>query len=580
MASSDFSVPQELNPGVDRSPAAPAVSRRIYIPPSNGTEFNQNGDLQFRLPTAEPGSILDAKYTYMKFTVVVEFEPNDIPNPPSAAIDINSVWRWPASGGNSLFERLEVYQGGTPIEQISHYNIIAKKYFQQEAGSIGLPGWYPGFFVANKNNPDKTWGTVPTTQYEEATGAHRTFEVVTQRFLDDPVLPTVLKKTFTFCIPILSGLVGLWSEKYLPLMLLGVSSLFLNFKLTDLQSFLEPIWSSQTDDRDRPWGNAVPPVPPATVPSVHSDVTIGMDVNTESIVNELITANGMISNGGNKGFPNKFTLQNVELVCTQILLLPSVTQLVYANANQNSISWTTTSRRDYPQIMAGESGGWTNQQTPSPAVSTSYDLIIPCRLQSVRNFDIIMTYIGSVAFAGTIGAFTNWWHPWDHQCFLNPIYQSLQYKKGSDFFPQRPMTQQNSGLTSWPTGCGSEFTSEQMISDGSWEPYNEKSGFGFMKDERWVASGVSPFFKQMGTYSISQDCRTFRGVDASTRSGISFEKEQFNVAFSIIPMGGNAADNTHNASLKMPMNYFRFHFIPVYDMMVTITPTGSMEVAF
>ena len=134
MASSDFSVPQELNPGVDRSPAAPAVSRRIYIPPSNNTTFQQNGDLQFRLPTAEPGSILDARYTYMKFTVELVFGLTT-----GATDAVQSVWRWPACGANSLFERLEVYQGGTPIEQISHYNIIAKKYFQQEAGSIGLP---------------------------------------------------------------------------------------------------------------------------------------------------------------------------------------------------------------------------------------------------------------------------------------------------------------------------------------------------------------------------------------------------------------------------------------------------------
>jgi len=174
MASSDFSVPQELNPGVDRSPAAPAVSRRIYIPPSNGTQFGQNGDLQFRLPTAEPGSILDAKYTYMKFTVEVEFD-----TPVGAAVANEAVYRWPASGGNSVFERLEVYQGGTPIEQISHYNIIAKKYFQQEAGSIGLPAWYPKFFRANINNPDRSQQTVPTTEYEQSTGAHHTFSIDT-----------------------------------------------------------------------------------------------------------------------------------------------------------------------------------------------------------------------------------------------------------------------------------------------------------------------------------------------------------------------------------------------------------------
>jgi len=567
MASSDFSVPQELNPGVDRSPAAPAVSRRIYIPPSNGTTFQQNGDLQFRLPTAEPGSILDARYTYMKFTVEVEFEKTPIAVGPG--ISIESSWRWPASGGNSLFERLEVYQGGTPIEQISHYNIIAKKYFQQEAGSIGLPSWYPGFFLNNKSGTNYRQGTAPTTEYEQATGAHRVFTAQTQT-VDDVPADYRLSKTFTFCVPILSGLVGLWSEKYLPLMLLGVSSLFLNFKLTDLQTFLEPIWSSTTDDREHPWG----------APGGSATTSIGMDVYPTTFQNTLIAGNNMVSNGENKGFPNKFTMTNVELVCTQILLLPSVTQLVYANANQNSISWTTTSKRDYPQIMAGTAGGWGKPIDPSGADTVSYDLIIPCRLQSVRNFDIIMSYIGNVAFASAHGAETNWWHPWDHSCFLNPIYTSLQYKKGSDFFPQRPMTQSQSGTLAWPIGCGAEFTSEQMISDASWEPYNEKSGFGFIKDQRWVASGPSPFFKQLGTYSVSQDCRTFRGVDASTRSGISFEKEQFNVAFSIVPQGGNVGATAVDASNPMAMNYFRFHFIPTYDMMVTITPTGSMEVAF
>jgi len=323
-----------------------------------------------------------------------------------------------------------------------------------------------------------------------------------------------------------------------------------------------------------------------------------MDIG-DTMQNERIEANSVYLNPLGKGFVKSFTLSNVELVCTQILLLPSVTQLVYANANQNSISWTTTSRRDYPQILNGTAGGW---DTPISAGATvekvSYDLIIPCRLQSVRNFDIIMSYIGSLQFTGpdpftgALGASTNWWHPQDHQCFLNPIYTSLQYKKGSDFFPQRPITQ--SEMTSWPIGCGSEFTSEQMIADAAWEPYNEHSGFGFMKDERWVASGISPVFKQLGTYSISQDCRTFRGVDASTRSGISFEKEQFNVAFTIMPMGGSnllqqavvtgaPGANPVGAAVDQPainINNFRFHFIPTYDMMVTITPTGSMEVAF
>jgi hypothetical protein len=231
--------------------------------------------------------------------------------------------------------------------------------------------------------------------------------------------------------------------------------------------------------------------------------------------------------------------------------------------------------------MAGTAGGWTNPIVVGTATEATYDLIIPCRLQSVRNFDLIISYIGNTKFlnGNTFGSATNYWHPYDHLCFLNPIYQSLQYKKGSDFFPQRPMTTLDNGMTAWGVGCGPEFTSEQMIADGAWEPYNEKSGFGFLRDQRWVASGNSPFFKQLGTYSVSQDCRTFRGVDASTRSGISFEKEQFNVSFRIRPYGGDVS-NVAPAASEMAMNQFRFHFIPTYDMMVTITPTGSMEVAF
>lgn len=553
MASSDFSVPQQLNPGVDRSPAAPAVTRRIYIPPSNGNTFVQNGDLQFRLPTAEPGSILDARYTYMKFTVTIDYSQGT-----GGTGTQNTVMRWPACGGNSLFERLEVYQGGVPVEQIGHYNVIAKKFFQQESGKIDVPSWYPAWFRFNDTTISSSMTNDPSTQYEAMTKAHCTWSQAVQ------TAPTT--KTFEICIPIMSGLVGVWSEKYLPLMLLGVSSFYLNFKLTDVYSFLEPVWSSQTGDFGVPWSVVT-----------GSDRCIGMDIDPNTGLAIDISSETTIQNPSNLGYPTGFTLSNVELVCTQILLLPSVTQLVYANANQNSISWTTTSRRDYPQIMSGTAGGWTDPNTIGTATSTAYDLIIPCRLQSVRNFDLIMTYIGTAAFTETAGALTNWWHPYDHLYFLNPNYTSTQFKKGSDFFPQRPITQNI--LQGWPTGYGAEQIAESLIADDDWFPFGKKCGYMFIKDE-WVASGPAPWFKQLGTYVSSRDCRTFRGVDSSTRSGISFEKEQFNVAFTIVPQGGNILGNVTQASLPIAMSNFRFHFIPTYDIMVTITPTGSMEVAY
>lgn len=659
MASSDFGIPTELNPGVDRSPAAPAVTRRIYIPPSNNTEFSNGGDIQFRLPTAEPGSMLDAKYTYMKFNLGVTMTGRlltsaEIPAPTSSANSITAdtgwyttaalaaankinvggdydntmaagtalykkqafnpdpaVLRFPSCGGSSIFDRLEVYQGGVPVEQISYYNVIAKKFFQSEAGDTHSSAWKQGWFLGTGMGAG--WGstegnqaggcayggdgTVPSSKFQQMTGQYRAFSVnqfygpctagpvglgndqngavndyTNLKFVWCPPTEEQGVANFEFCVPILSGLVGLWAEKFLPLMLLGVSSFYLNFKLADIQSILEPISNTMS--------------PSGMDPDASSGNNVAVDICRGSGIT-LGTATSDITSIAS------YKVTNVELVCTQVLLLPSVTQLLYANANQNSISWTTTSRRDYPQIMSGTAGGWqmeSNQGHPkwddSTGVIQALDLIVPCRLQSVRSFDLIMTYIGteSIGTGAHLGV-----SPFDRLFFLNPVYTSLQFKKGSEFFPQRPM-KLNHTMSSWIPGVSPELTAESLIGEDGWFPFNQKEGSTYMSDE-WRVSHVAPWTRQMGSYVYSHDCRTFRGVDASTRSGISFEKEQFNIVMSINPLGGDKAvilTTQTTAALvgdtgsmgKLDLSTYRFHFIPVYDMMVTITPTGSMEVAY
>lgn len=97
--------------------AAPAANIRVSLPPHNKDEFTRGNDtIMFNVPSGKRGQYLNTRQSYLKFDVEMDYK-YDITTPtlPIVALD---------GGAHSFFNSLEVYHGTNMLEQIREYNTV------------------------------------------------------------------------------------------------------------------------------------------------------------------------------------------------------------------------------------------------------------------------------------------------------------------------------------------------------------------------------------------------------------------------------------------------------------------------
>lgn len=251
-----------------KPPAAPAANIRVSVPPYNKDVFKSgNETVMFNIPSGKRGQYLNTRMSYMTFDVRVKLNLGDSTNVPIIALD---------GGAHSLFNSLEVYHGSNLLEQIREYNTLYQ--ILLDSGELPTCSGYgrtvaEGTKVQNVNNVDDVRGgrmitphvrgftlgssdqlegkdyylnralaLTPTTAITSLTKKYSKTSYPTRKvpeyddlFLvgaqlsnglvatsaDTEPLATILNNsetyvTYTFGIPLVSGIIGAQMGKYIP----------------------------------------------------------------------------------------------------------------------------------------------------------------------------------------------------------------------------------------------------------------------------------------------------------------------------------------------------------------------------
>ena len=281
------SVAQELvynsKPG-----AAPAAVVRVNTPPFNKDSFSRgNETISINIPSGKRGQYLDPSMSYLKFQLEVELKPNlGVKNYDRKTEDTQeSVPIIALDGGaHALFTALEVSHGSNVLEQIREYNALYQLLMDQGEDPDGVqngrslaegttPIGYPinhgmdkarnGIVLTDVTIPDgdsyahtTTLTNIAGTYYirpvfdkdishSSLKGVSRNLNnsiLVGEQFrqankfttssgtVQMPNWDAPRRRVFTFCMPIVSGVVGTGMPKYLPVGILN-SDLRLEFSL-------------------------------------------------------------------------------------------------------------------------------------------------------------------------------------------------------------------------------------------------------------------------------------------------------------------------------------------------------------
>jgi len=179
-----------------KPPAVPARSYRTNISPINGSVFQPSSTIKIDIPTG--GSVfLDGKQSYLKFK---------IQNNGTAQLLL------PGSA-LGMISRLEIYHGGQLLESIDQYNVITKAFLDAQS----TPGWKGNAGIC-------LWGTSSTASYGDSISS----------YVEE-----------SYCVPLMSGIIGSHLSKYTPLAVMDAAPLRLELTLTNqngVSSTAVPIW--------------------------------------------------------------------------------------------------------------------------------------------------------------------------------------------------------------------------------------------------------------------------------------------------------------------------------------------------
>jgi hypothetical protein len=202
-------------------PAAPrSRSYRLSVAPLNKNVFTSVDQIVFELPTGRAGTWLDQSQTYLKFSVQCQTN--------TAITDTNIM-----NGVNventaySFFNRLDIYHSSNLLEQISEYGQLSNMLLDLQLSQSEKAG-LSSLIGSNSNTVTYTAPLSAVSVYNSSlSGSVTALPIGPTRSLCVPgdrsgqsLLSTTTINTaapFTFCLPVLSGVIGVNASKMLPL---------------------------------------------------------------------------------------------------------------------------------------------------------------------------------------------------------------------------------------------------------------------------------------------------------------------------------------------------------------------------
>ena len=188
-------------------PSAPkSRSYRISVAPLNKNIFQPGDQMIFELPTGRRGTWLDQTQSYLKFSVQCS----------STAATEATTGRtgvYVENSAYSFIQRLDIYNSSNLLETINEYGQLANFLMDcsltqsDKAGLSALLGTNPNSFTtAGAGGVYAALATCPTTH----TPGDRSGLPIATAININAAIP------YTFCLPVLSGVVGVNSSKMLP----------------------------------------------------------------------------------------------------------------------------------------------------------------------------------------------------------------------------------------------------------------------------------------------------------------------------------------------------------------------------
>ena len=187
-------------------PSAPkSRSYRQNIAPSNASSFAASSTMIFDIPTGRAGTYLDTSLTYLKFSVQVTSTAAAPANPYSTGVFVeNSAY--------SFIQRMDIFHASNLLESCNEYGQLANYLIDNSISK------------ADKAAMSAMIGTNPYTT-TALTGVADVLGVenVTMSTAGDrsglplPTATTIAAATpMTFCLPVLSGVIGCSTGKMIP----------------------------------------------------------------------------------------------------------------------------------------------------------------------------------------------------------------------------------------------------------------------------------------------------------------------------------------------------------------------------
>ena len=197
-------------------PSAPkSRSYRISVPPMNASAFLAGNQMIFELPTGRKGTWLDQSQSYVKFSVQVLSAANAV------VANVATCGVYCENTAYSFFQRLDIYNSSNLLETINEYGQLANFLIDTsltQSDKAGLSTMIGSNNILNVNTP------ISAAQFVAA-AAIAPVGIEVQRPGDrsgqglaaganaggfNACIP------YTFCLPVMSGVVGCLSSKMLP----------------------------------------------------------------------------------------------------------------------------------------------------------------------------------------------------------------------------------------------------------------------------------------------------------------------------------------------------------------------------
>ena len=189
--------------------------RRAFFP-TNGQVFQSDGNNIIRIDVSA-SAFLDPKHSYLRF----KFKN-----------DTNTTMGFDFGGGSGVIKRLRIEQAGNVLSDVNNYNKLLSAIILPSQGSlesVGHRSVTEGIRYANGQAAGSNMVAAPAAETNGATA------ISPANSSAQPLTAAAgAADSYTFCIPLVNGLLGSTQDKMVPLQMLGSSPITIEIELAPL----------------------------------------------------------------------------------------------------------------------------------------------------------------------------------------------------------------------------------------------------------------------------------------------------------------------------------------------------------